>query len=109
MQAAMKMLNNTLCFDSYSTESIVSYLVSVNAKLLIPWLLADERPVDLCKIWPTDCSLSTMQVTAKLSFVYSIPRGVFVMSLSSTLHLHSSLEVWPSHTIWLCQNACSCR
>ena len=60
-----------LCFDLYSTESIVSYLVSVNAKLLIPWLLADERPVDLCKIWPTDCSLSTIQVTAKFSL--SIP------------------------------------
>ena len=77
-QVAMKMLHNTLCFEDEqsavpvdlltkpcdvpstdgstvcSAKCIVSYLLSVNAKLLVPWLLSDERPHDLCSVWPAD-------------------------------------------------------
>ena len=68
----------------------------MNAKLLIPWLLADERPHDLCEMWPTDCPLATLEVTAKFSFVYSVPRGVFER-LSCRCHQHSSyIRHWRS-------------
>ena len=68
----------------------------MNAKLLVPWLLADERPHDLGEMWPTDCPLATLQVTAKFSFVYSVPRGVFER-LSCRCHQHSSyIRHWRS-------------
>ena len=66
-----------------------SLLFPVKAKLLVPWLLADERPHDLCKLWPNDCPSSALQVTAKFSFVYSVPRGLFER-LSCRCHHHSS-------------------
>ena len=78
------------------TGKSISYLLSMNVKLLVPWLLADERPHDLCEMWPTDCSLATLQVTAKFSFVYSVPRGVFER-LSCRCHQHSSyIRHWRS-------------
>ena len=80
----------------HDADKSISYLLSMNAKLLIPWLLADERPHDLCEMWPTDCPLATLQVTAKFSFVYSVPRGVFER-LSCRCHQHSSyIRHWRS-------------
>ena len=58
----------------------------MNAKLLVPWLLADERPNNL--VWPTDCLLCTLQVKVKFSFVYCVSHGVF--ERLSCCHQHCS-------------------
>jgi hypothetical protein len=105
-QIAMQMMNDETDGQSEShldsgdtslyAKGPISYLQSMKAKMLIPWLLADERPMDFCDMWPTDCPSATLQVTAKFSFVYSIPRGIFER-LSCLCHQHSSyIRHWRS-------------
>jgi hypothetical protein len=71
-------------------------LLLLNAKLLIPWLLVDEKPDDLGDTWLIACPTTTVEVTTKFSFVYSIPHGVFER-LSCRCHQHSSfIRHWRS-------------
>jgi hypothetical protein len=78
------------------TDKPISCLLLLNAKLLIPWLLVDEKPDDLGDTWLIACPTTTVEVTTKFSFVYSIPHGVFER-LSCRCHQHSSfIRHWRS-------------
>ena len=70
-------------------EKFISYLISNDVGLLLPWLLAEEKPSDVRLQWPIEECRGVMQVVVKYSFAYNCPLGLFER-LSARCHRHSN-------------------
>ncbi|XP_062511345.1 malignant fibrous histiocytoma-amplified sequence 1 homolog [Corticium candelabrum] len=80
---------NRLQEQTDSCKEMISKLKQHNVGLLLPWLLNDEKPEDVSKLWPLDIPHGVMQVAVEYSFAYDCPLGLFER-LSARCHRHAN-------------------
>ncbi|XP_062511378.1 malignant fibrous histiocytoma-amplified sequence 1 homolog [Corticium candelabrum] len=85
-------------------KEMIFQLKQHNVGLLLPWLLNDEKPEDVGKLWSSDIPHGVMQVSVKYSFAYDRPLGLFER-LSARCHRHSNYICHWSSGLLMCYGA----
>ena len=87
-----------------TAKEMISKLKQHNVGLLLPWLLNDEKPVEVSELWPLAIPHGVMQVAVKYSFAYDRPLGLFER-LSARCHRHSSYICHWNSGLLMCYGA----